>query len=95
MAHSRSAQKRIRQNETRRARNRWRKLRVKDSVKDFLTAVHDGNVDDAQQKYQTAARTLDKIAATGTIHKNAAARKKSRLAKRLNAMKAPNAGASA
>jgi len=61
-------------------------------VKEFLTAVHDGNVEDAEQKYNVAARTLDKIAASGTIHKNAAARKKSRLAKRLNALKAEKAG---
>ena len=91
MAHSKSAQKRIRQNEKRRAVNRWRKARIKDSVKEFLTAVHDGNIEQAQEKYRVASRTLDRIAAAGTIHKNAAARKKSRLAKRLNEMQAPAA----
>lgn len=88
MAHSKSAQKRVRQSEKRRAINRWRKLRVKDTVREFLTAVHDGNPEQAQEKLRTASRTIDKVAASGTIHKNAAARRKSRLAKRLNALKA-------
>lgn len=87
MAHSLSAKKRIRQNEKRKARNRWRKRRIKDTVKDFLDKVHDGDVAAAEESYKTTSRLLDRIAATGTIHKNAAARKKSRLAKRLNAMK--------
>jgi small subunit ribosomal protein S20 len=95
MAHSASAKKRIRQNETRRARNRWRKGRIKDSVKQFLTAVHEGDLAQAQSRYDAAARTLDKIAATGTIHKNAAARKKSRLARRLNALKSGKAAGGA
>ena len=88
MAHSASANKRIRQNEKRNARNRWRKRRVKGDVKTFLDAVHDGDAAKATDAYKAATKTLDQVAAAGTIHKNAAARTKSRLAKRLNAMKA-------
>jgi len=88
MANSPSAKKRIRQNDKARAHNRWRKRQVKDAVKQFLTAVHDGKVDAAEQQYKAAAKTLDQVAANGVIHKNAAARSKSRLAKRLDAMKA-------
>ena len=86
MAHSLSAKKRIRQNLKRRARNRWRKDQIKTSEKAFLDAVHDGDVSKAQETYRAITKTLDKVADSGTIHKNAAARKKSRLAKRLNAM---------
>ena len=88
MANSLSAKKRLRQNVRQRARNRWRKGQVKDVVKQFLAAVHDGKVDEAEKSYRAATKTLDQIAATGAIHKNAASRSKSRLAKRLNALKA-------
>ena len=88
MASSLSAKKRIRQNSKLRARNRWRKRQVKDAVKTFTDAVHDGDVGKAEETYRTATKTLDQVASTGTIHKNAAARSKSRLAKRLNALKA-------
>ena len=91
MAHSLSAKKRIRQNLKRRARNRWRKGRIKTSEKDFLEAVHDGDLSKAEETYRAITKTLDQVADKGTIHKNAAARKKSRLAKRLNAMKAAKA----
>ena len=88
MAHTLSAKKRIRQSEAARARNRWRKRNVKDDVKEFLTAVHDGNAEKATEAYRSMTKALDQVAATGTIHRNAAARTKSRMAKRLNAMKA-------
>jgi small subunit ribosomal protein S20 len=88
MAHSLSAKKRIRQNLKRNSRNRWRKRQAKDAVKDFLEAVHDGDVAKAEETYRQATKTLDKVASTSTLHKNTAARRKSRLAKRLNALKA-------
>jgi len=86
MAHSRSAKKRIRQNVKRRALNRWRKLRVKSTIKAFDDAVHDGDVAKATELFSATSKVLDKVAAKGAIHKNAASRKKSRLAKRLNAI---------
>ncbi len=88
MAHSLSAKKRIRQNAKRNQRNRWRKRRIKGTVKDFLDKVHDKDVAGAEAAYKDVSKTLDQIAAKGTIHKKTAARRKSRLAKRLNALKA-------
>lgn len=91
MAHSLSAQKRVRQNIAANARNRWRKRLVKDDVKTFLDAVTGGDKAKAAEAFKNATKHLDQVAAKGTIHKNAAARKKSRLAARLNAMGAAKA----
>ena len=87
MAHSLSAKKRIRQNTKRRALNRWRKDQIKDVVKAFEDAIHDGDRDKAAEHLKACYKTLDKVAAKGTIHKNAGARKKAQLAKKLDAMK--------
>jgi small subunit ribosomal protein S20 len=87
VAHSLSAKKRIRQNARRRARNHWRKDQVKQAVREFEQAVRDQDTDAASQQLRKVYKTLDKVAAKGTIHKRNAARKKSRLAKRLNALK--------
>ena len=84
MAQTLSAKKRIRQNAKRRARNRWRKDRIKDAVREFDEALEAGKTDVAAEKLQVAYKQLDQVAAKGTIHKNAAARWKSRLAKKLN-----------
>ena len=85
MAHSLSAKKRVRQNIKRRARNRHRKEVIKDSVKGFTAALSSGDLSKAATALNDAVKRLDKVAAKGTIHKNTAARKRSRLAKRLNA----------
>ena len=85
MAHSLSAKKRIRQSVKRRARNRARKEDIKDSMKSFAAALTAGAIDKAETALREVAKRLDKVAAKGTIHKNTAARKRSRLAKRLNA----------
>ena len=91
MAHSLSAKKRIRQNAKRQARNRWRKGRIKDQTKTFLTAVQAGDVATAEQAYRDVTKALDQVAAKGTIHANTASRRKSRLAKRLTVLKAAQA----
>ena len=88
MAHSLSAKKRIRQNEKRNARNRWRKDRVKTAVRSFDDAIEEGNFDEAQTLLNKASSVIDKVASTPAMHKNTAARRRSRLAKRLNAAKA-------
>ncbi len=87
MAHTKSAKKRIRQNDKGRARNRWRKEQVKDAVKTFQAALHDGDAEKTSQALRTCYQKLDQVAATGTIHKNTAARKKARLAKAANKIK--------
>lgn len=79
MPNTESAKKRVRQTAARRARNNWRKRRIKEQVATLLQAVHDKDAATAETELKKTARLLDKIAATGTIHKNTAARKKSRL----------------
>ena len=84
LANTLSAKKRIRQNEKRRARNRWRKGQIKDAVKAFEVAVHDKDQPQMDETLKTCFKTSDQVAAKGTIHKNTAARKKARLAKAMN-----------
>lgn len=84
MAHTLSAKKRIRQNATCRARNRWRKTRVKEAVRAFDEALRAGNVDQAAEQLKVVYKQLDQVVAKGTIHKNTASRQKARLARRLN-----------
>jgi small subunit ribosomal protein S20 len=84
VAHSNSAKKRIRQNETRKARNHWRKSQVKSAVRNFETVLKDGTEAQMQDALQQCYKTLDKVAAKGSIHKKTADRKKGRLAKAMN-----------
>jgi len=88
VAHSLSAKKRVKQNAKRRPISRARKSQVKTQIKHFETALSGGDVEAASEQYQLIVRKLDKTAATSTMHKRTAARKKSRLAKRLNSLKA-------
>lgn len=93
MAHSLSAKKRVRQNIKRRARNRARKELIKAQTKGFTAALATGDFGKAETELRKAVTRLDKVAAKNTIHKNTAARRRSRLTKRLNAAKAAKAGA--
>jgi small subunit ribosomal protein S20 len=88
VAHSLSAKKRVKQNAKRRTINRARKSQVKTQIKHFETAVSNGDVEAASEQYQLIVQKLDKTAATSTMHKRTAARKKSRLAKHLNSLEA-------
>ena len=88
MARSLSAKKRIRQNAKRRGRNRWRKDRIKEAVKAFDAAVQAGDAARAAEQLRICSKRLDQVAAKGAIHKNAAARRKARLAKRLSGLQA-------
>ena len=87
MAHSLSAKKRVRQRAKRRTINRGRKSQVKTQIKHFEEAVQSGDVEAASEQYRLVVQKLDKTAAKSTMHKKTAARKKSRLAKQLNALK--------
>jgi len=84
---SNSAKKRMRQDAVKHSRNLWRKRRIREQIKSFLTAVHDQNLKVAQDEYRKTCGLLDKIACTGTIHRNTAARRKSRLSRQLVGMK--------
>ena len=87
MAHSLSAKKRVRQNTKKRSINRARKSQVKTQIKHFEEALSSGDVEAAKEQYRLIVGKLDKTASTSTMHKKTAARKKSRLAKRLNSLK--------
>jgi len=91
VAHSLSAKKRARQNLKRRARNRARKAGIREQVKTFQAALAAGDLEKARAELNVAVRRLDRVAAKGTIHKNTAARKRSRLTRRLNAALAAKA----
>ena len=88
MAHSLSAKKRVRQNETRNTINRARKSQVKTQVKHLEESMAKGDVQACDEQFRLITKKLDKIAATSTMHKKTVARKKSRLAKKVNALKA-------
>jgi len=88
VAHSLSAKKRVRQSLKRRARNRYRKEQLKDQIKNFTSALVHGDFKKAEEELRKTAQRLDKVASKHTIHKNTAARKRSRLARRLNAARA-------
>lgn len=85
MANLPSAKKRIKQNERNRVRNRARRSAVKTATRKFLEAVHAGDLDRAGTLLREATKTIDQTTAKGTLHRNTAARKKSQLARLLNA----------
>lgn len=95
MAHSLSAKKRIRQSIKRRARNRARKETIKEQTKVYLAALAGNDLAKAEQELRKTVSRLDKVAAKHTIHKNTAARKRSRLTLRLNALRAAKPAAPA
>ncbi len=84
MAHSLSARKRVRQNERRAARNRPIRTRVSRATRDAREAIEDGD-SEATGYVRDAHAALDVAARKRVIHKNAASRRKSRLAKALKA----------
>ncbi len=85
MAHSLSAQKRVRQNQAARARNRWRLKTMREALKEFNELVLHGDATKLQESYKKLARIIDVTASKGVIHKNQAARRKSRLAAKVKA----------
>lgn len=87
MPNNAAAEKRMRQEHTRRAHNRSVKTIVKTQVTKARTAItaKTVNVEDAEAVVRAAVSELDRAAKKGVIHKNNAARRKSRLMKQLNA----------
>ena len=83
MAHSKSALKRWRQNERRRARNKPVRTAARTAVRGARATIAGGG-DGAMSAIQGAASVLDRAAKHNVIHRNAAARHKSRLMKAMN-----------
>lgn len=88
MANIKSAKKRIRVIDKKTARNKRVKNHLKTVLKDFETAMSEGNMDTAKEKLVLAEKKLMQAASKNTISRNAASRKVSRLNKRFNAAKA-------
>ena len=84
MANIKSAKKRIRVIDKKTARNRRIKGHLKTVLKAFDAAIEAGDMKTAKEKLALAEKKLMQAAAKGTIHKNAASRKVSRLTKRFN-----------
>ena len=86
MPNLKSAKKRVLVAKARRDRNMADKTKMKNQLKKFAAAVADGNKKAAERELNAAVSILDKTAAKGVIHKNAADRRKSNLYRDFNAM---------
>ncbi len=87
MAHSRTARKRVRQNLQARARNRWRLSTMRTAIKEFNEALLHGTADGAGDIFKKCVKIIDRTAQKGVIHKNQAARRKSRMSAKLKVKK--------
>ncbi|MCR1897838.1 30S ribosomal protein S20 [Irregularibacter muris] len=86
MANIKSAIKRVQVAEFKTRRNKMTMTNLKTTMRKFNEAVEKGDKDTAQNFFVAATKKLDKAAAKGILHPNAAARKKSSLSKKLNVM---------
>jgi small subunit ribosomal protein S20 len=84
LANTKSAIKRLRSSERRRLHNRVFRGQARTAVKKARNLMDKGSLEEAREAVQVATRALDKAAAKGIIHKNNAARRKSRLVQQLN-----------
>jgi small subunit ribosomal protein S20 len=87
MPNSKSAKKRLRQNVTRQGRNLSAKREVRSQLRKVHEAVDAGNVELAETEFRLAVKKLDRAGADKIIHRNAAARLKSRLSAKIKAVK--------
>jgi small subunit ribosomal protein S20 len=83
-----SVKKRARQNEKRRQRNMTLRSALRTSIRKVITAVNTGDASAAQTALPQAVKALGKASSKGIIHRNQAARKISRLTRRVNALSA-------
>lgn len=85
MPHHKSCKKRVKTNEIRRQRNMQRRSRMRHAVRDLRQAVvaSSGPSEELSQKLTHVASLLDRMAARGVIHRNQAARLKSRLTQQM------------
>ncbi len=86
MANTPSAKKRARQAEKRRLHNRSRRSMMRTYIKHVVRAIKAGDKERALEAYQRAVPVIDRMAGKGIIHKNKAARHKSRLSKHIQAL---------
>lgn len=86
MANSAQARKRARQAEGRRQRNAGQRSMLRTYMKNVIKAIAAGDPQAAQTAYQSAVPVIDKSVSKGLIHKNKAARHKSRLAQHIRTL---------
>ena len=86
MPNIKSAIKRVKVIETKTSRNNMIKTGYKSAIKKFEQAVESGNKEEATKLLSAATKKVDQACTKGVIVKNTAARKKSNMAKKLNAM---------
>ncbi len=86
MANIKSAKKRIKQAEKNRARNRAERSRLRTAVKKLRAEVESGNREGAEQLLAPTLSLIDTTAQKKIIHRNAAARTKSRLTRAVNSL---------
>lgn len=79
MPNTKSAQKRLKQNESIRLRNRAARSVVRNRIKKLIQLLKDGNVQEAENQFKTVCSALDSAANKNLWHRNTAGRKKSRL----------------
>jgi small subunit ribosomal protein S20 len=84
MPNHKSAEKRVRQSEKRRVINRGHRSKVRTYIKKLRVALDSGNSEDVQSVLPEVISVIDKSVQKGVMHKNAAARYKSRLTVRAN-----------
>ncbi|MCJ7690967.1 MAG: 30S ribosomal protein S20 [Clostridiaceae bacterium] len=88
MANIKSAKKRIKVTMVKTAKNTMIKSALKTTIKKFETAIASGNVEEAKVTYASVVKALDMSVTKGILHINKAARRKSRLAAKLNSLTA-------
>ena len=88
MANSPQARKRATQNQRSRAHNNGLRSMMRTYVKKVVVAIESKDAESAKEAYKNAVRVLDRMADKGIIHKNKAARHKSRLNKQIHAIAA-------
>ena len=86
MANSAQARKRARQAEKHRQHNAGRRSMMRTEIKKVIKAIEAGDKDAAQSALKSAVPLLDRLATKGLIHKNKAARHKSRLNAKVRAL---------
>ena len=86
LANTAQARKRVRQSEKARTRNAAQKSNFRTSIKKVLKSLSDKNKDQSNANFKEAMSVMDKLVMKGLIHKNKAARKKSRLNKKIQGL---------
>lgn len=86
MANTAQAKKRARQAEVNRARNGSKRSRMRTAIKNTLAAISNNDKEAATSAYKVASPIIDRMSGLGLIHKNKAARHKSRLNAQIKAL---------